>query len=214
MQALLRGLRANGRGCSELSATGAAERRSATDVAGAAARVFAFVKSHPGMDVEVIGEGCGGRVNSSHSSWTMSLFLQSSTASTFPRELLPSLAQDRLTGPIPSRSTNSGTATAQRTLERWWRRNAGLARCKGAKGWQGGRFCGRLHDSRCRRHFTPHEVADWLRTTVNAVYAKAERGTLPGAMRVGRRLYFLRAELLGLLEQGVVPHLGGPGDGT
>jgi excisionase family DNA binding protein len=61
---------------------------------------------------------------------------------------------------------------------------------------------------------TPNEVAAWLRTTVRAVYAKAERGTLPGATRVGRRLYFLRAELLGLVEQGRVPHLGGPGGGT
>lgn len=61
---------------------------------------------------------------------------------------------------------------------------------------------------------TPKEVAAWLRTTVQAVYAKAERGTLPGATRVGRRLYFLRAELLGLVEQGRVPHLGGPGGDT
>ncbi len=61
---------------------------------------------------------------------------------------------------------------------------------------------------------TPEEVADWLRSSVKAIYSKAERGTLPGATRVGRRLYFLRAELLGLLEQGRVPHLGGPGGGT
>jgi len=61
---------------------------------------------------------------------------------------------------------------------------------------------------------TPGEVAAWLGTTVKAVYAKAERGTLPGATRVGRRLYFLRTELLSLLEQGRVPHLGGPGGGT
>lgn len=61
---------------------------------------------------------------------------------------------------------------------------------------------------------TPKEVAARLRTTVQAVYAKAERGTLPGATRVGRRLYFMRAELLGLVEQGRVPHLGGPGGDT
>lgn len=61
---------------------------------------------------------------------------------------------------------------------------------------------------------TPDEVAAWLKTTVRAVYAKAERGTLPGATRVGRRLYFLRTELLGLVEQGRVPHLGGPGGDT
>lgn len=57
---------------------------------------------------------------------------------------------------------------------------------------------------------TPHEVAAWLKTSVKAVYAKAERGTLPGATRVGRRLYFIRADLLALVEQGRVPHLGGP----
>jgi excisionase family DNA binding protein len=61
---------------------------------------------------------------------------------------------------------------------------------------------------------TPDEVAAWLKTTVQAVYAKAERGTLPGATRVGRRLYFLRAELLGWVEQGRVPYLGGPGGGA
>ena len=61
---------------------------------------------------------------------------------------------------------------------------------------------------------TAAEVASWLRTTVKAVYAKAERGALPGVTRVGRRLYFLRTELLGLVEQGRVPHLGGPGGGT
>jgi predicted DNA-binding transcriptional regulator AlpA len=61
---------------------------------------------------------------------------------------------------------------------------------------------------------TPGEVAAWLQTTVQAVYSKAERGTLPGATHIGRRLYFLRAELLGLVEQGRVPYLGGPGGGT
>jgi excisionase family DNA binding protein len=61
---------------------------------------------------------------------------------------------------------------------------------------------------------TPDEVAAWLRTTVKAVYAKAERGSLPGATRVGRRLYFLRTDLLRLVEQGRVPHLGGPSGGT
>ena len=61
---------------------------------------------------------------------------------------------------------------------------------------------------------TAEEVAAWLSTTVKAVYAKAERGTLPGATRVGRRLYFLRTELLGLVEQGRVPHLRGSGGGT
>ena len=61
---------------------------------------------------------------------------------------------------------------------------------------------------------TPAEVAAWLKTTISAVYAKAERGTLPGATRVGRRLYFIRAELLAYVEQGRVSQLGGPGGGT
>ena len=61
---------------------------------------------------------------------------------------------------------------------------------------------------------TPAEVAAWLKTTISAVYAKAERGSLPGAVRIGRRLYFLRSELLEFVEQGRVSQSGGPGGGT
>ena len=61
---------------------------------------------------------------------------------------------------------------------------------------------------------TPREVAVWLKTSVGAIYAKAERGTLPGATRLGRRLYFLRAELIAYVEQGRVTQSGGPGGGT
>ncbi|HVW25473.1 MAG TPA: helix-turn-helix domain-containing protein [Polyangiaceae bacterium] len=61
---------------------------------------------------------------------------------------------------------------------------------------------------------TPGEVATWLKTSVKAVYARAERGNLPGATRLGRRLYFVRSELLTWLEQGRVPHLGGPSGST
>jgi excisionase family DNA binding protein len=61
---------------------------------------------------------------------------------------------------------------------------------------------------------TPQEVAAWLKTTVSAVYARAERGSLPGATRLGRRLYFLRAELIAYVEQGRVSQSGGPGGGT
>jgi hypothetical protein len=61
---------------------------------------------------------------------------------------------------------------------------------------------------------TADEVAVWLKTTRKAVYAKAERGTIAGATYVGRRLYFLRTDLLRSLEQGRVPHLGGPSGGT
>jgi len=51
---------------------------------------------------------------------------------------------------------------------------------------------------------TPDEVAEWLKTTRKAVYAKAERGTLPGATYIGRRLYFFRSELLRCALQVVV----------
>jgi hypothetical protein len=61
---------------------------------------------------------------------------------------------------------------------------------------------------------TPAEVAAWLKTTISAVYAKAERGTLPGATRLGRPLYFIRAELLAYVEQGRVSQSGGPSGGT
>ena len=61
---------------------------------------------------------------------------------------------------------------------------------------------------------TPGEVAAWLKISVGAVYAKTERGSLPGATRVGRRLYFVRDELLRYVEQGRVPHLGGPSGGS
>jgi predicted DNA-binding transcriptional regulator AlpA len=55
---------------------------------------------------------------------------------------------------------------------------------------------------------TAEEVAVWLKISVKAVYAKSERGTLPGATHLGRRLYFVRSELLSLVEQGRVPTLG------
>ncbi|HWZ90920.1 MAG TPA: helix-turn-helix domain-containing protein [Polyangiaceae bacterium] len=61
---------------------------------------------------------------------------------------------------------------------------------------------------------TADDVASWLGITRKAVYQKVERGILPGAWHVGRRLYFLRAELLRLVEQGRVPYLGDPGGGT
>jgi excisionase family DNA binding protein len=42
----------------------------------------------------------------------------------------------------------------------------------------------------------PDEVAMLLRTTRRAAYGLAERGQLPGALRIGRRLLFRRDELL------------------
>lgn len=56
---------------------------------------------------------------------------------------------------------------------------------------------------------TTPEVARWLRTTRAAVYAGAERGSIPGAVRLGRRLLFDRGALLRWLEQGRVPFAGG-----
>lgn len=73
---------------------------------------------------------------------------------------------------------------------------------------------GQAHGAALPDLLTPSEVATWLKTTVGAIYAKAERGTLPGATRLGRRLYFVRAELLRWVEQGRVPHLGGPSGGS
>jgi excisionase family DNA binding protein len=48
---------------------------------------------------------------------------------------------------------------------------------------------------------TPNEVAALLRTTRKAVYAKTERGQLPGVTRIGRRLLFHRDMLLHWLDQ-------------
>jgi excisionase family DNA binding protein len=61
---------------------------------------------------------------------------------------------------------------------------------------------------------TVGEVASWLKTSEKAVYSKVERGGLPGAVHVGRRLYFIRAELLDWLNRSRVPHLGGSSGGT
>lgn len=36
---------------------------------------------------------------------------------------------------------------------------------------------------------TPVQVASWLQTTVRAIYSKAERGSIPGTVKVGRRVY-------------------------
>ena len=55
---------------------------------------------------------------------------------------------------------------------------------------------------------TADDVANWLKISVKAVYAKAERGKLPGTAHVGRRLYFFRAELLNWLQQSRVPFIG------
>jgi excisionase family DNA binding protein len=52
------------------------------------------------------------------------------------------------------------------------------------------------------RLLTVSDVAEWLRTTRKAVYAMAERGQLPGIVRIGRRVLFEEDSLVGwLLER-------------
>ncbi len=52
---------------------------------------------------------------------------------------------------------------------------------------------------------TADETADLLRTTRAAIYAMTERGQLPGATRIGRRLLFRRDVLLDWLDQKHAP---------
>jgi excisionase family DNA binding protein len=54
---------------------------------------------------------------------------------------------------------------------------------------------------------TVDEVAAWLKTSRKAIYAKAERGAIPGATHIGCRLYFYRSDLLRWVEQGRVPDM-------
>ena len=58
---------------------------------------------------------------------------------------------------------------------------------------------------------TADEVAGVLRTTRKAIYARAERGLLPGALRDGRRLLVERDVLLGWLEERRATSPGGSG---
>jgi len=52
---------------------------------------------------------------------------------------------------------------------------------------------------------TSGEMAGILRTTRKAVYAMAERGQLPGATRVGRRLLIRRDDMLQWLNERRAP---------
>ena len=47
---------------------------------------------------------------------------------------------------------------------------------------------------------TADELAMWLHCTRRAVYDRVYRGQLPGSVRVGRRLYFMRETVLGFLR--------------
>lgn len=57
-------------------------------------------------------------------------------------------------------------------------------------------------------YLTADKVAALLRTTRAAIYTMSERGLLPGATRVGRRLLVCRDELIGWLKQNRVPSPG------
>jgi excisionase family DNA binding protein len=52
---------------------------------------------------------------------------------------------------------------------------------------------------------TVKEAAEWLRTTSKAIYARNERGQLPGAVRDGRRLLVQRDALLASLTKLLLP---------
>lgn len=56
---------------------------------------------------------------------------------------------------------------------------------------------------------TAEETAALLRTTKKAIYARAERGLLPGVVRDGRRLLVCRDELLRSLAEGRATSPGG-----
>lgn len=49
---------------------------------------------------------------------------------------------------------------------------------------------------------TADELAAWLHCSRRAVYDRVYRGQLPGMVRVGRRLYFMRESVLGFLREG------------
>ena len=52
---------------------------------------------------------------------------------------------------------------------------------------------------------TADEVAALLRTSRKAIYAMAERGLLPGVVRIGRRLLVRRDDLVNWLREGRAP---------
>lgn len=57
-------------------------------------------------------------------------------------------------------------------------------------------------DTTARATLRADEVAALLGVGRNTVYLAAERGEIPGAIRVGRRLLFARATVLAWLGQG------------
>ncbi|MCA9654342.1 MAG: helix-turn-helix domain-containing protein [Myxococcales bacterium] len=59
---------------------------------------------------------------------------------------------------------------------------------------------------------TVDEVADFLRTTRGAIYAKIRQGSLPGVIRISRRLLIDGAALLSWLDQRRTVSLTNEGD--
>lgn len=55
------------------------------------------------------------------------------------------------------------------------------------------------------RLLTADETAACLRTSRKGVYAMAERGLLPGVVKIGRRLLFRSDELIDWLDQKRAP---------
>ena len=47
---------------------------------------------------------------------------------------------------------------------------------------------------------TADELARWLHCSRRAVYDRVYRGQLPGTVRVGRRLYFMREDVVAFLR--------------
>ncbi|HUR33133.1 MAG TPA: helix-turn-helix domain-containing protein [Vicinamibacterales bacterium] len=56
-------------------------------------------------------------------------------------------------------------------------------------------------EGHARELLTTDELAQLLRTTRKAVYAMAERGQLPGTIRVGKRLRYRSRAIYDWLEQ-------------
>jgi len=49
---------------------------------------------------------------------------------------------------------------------------------------------------------TADELAGWLHCSRRAIYDRVYRGQIPGTVRVGRRLYFMRETVLAFLREG------------
>lgn len=64
---------------------------------------------------------------------------------------------------------------------------------------------GSVPPSRLPHLLTPTEVAELLRTSKTAIYARIERGQLPGVVRVGRRVLVRESDLLEWLTPELPP---------